>query len=337
MTKKASQANTDEPKANETPPPPDAKADAKDAAPEDSQVPATTGGPGEQNKYLQLFLAAQQECIDQLTALVKTAEDDDQMGLQRLMKSAKPVVKGREEMAAQWNIPTIRVVYGTTKDPAKPASAKVGEMYATNGRMIKAPFKFTPLYIFESNRNFQEGQNVPICWSPDAKLGTMFGRCLQCSHLPMGKNPTGEKTDCNNGVCMIVMSEDWKIYRLEFFKTSRKAGASVDRLIQSQDFLWERWFELKTSEVSSGGYDYYVFKTAPQGDDVPAVQAQACDILYSMIKIERDAFLEKHYEQTLSADGDSKATSVDEDVDSAAMGISPDTDTNPSDIADGGL
>ena len=120
-------------------------------------------------------------------------------------------------------------------------------------------------------------------------------------------------------------------------KTSRRAGASVDRLVQSQDFLWERWFEMKTTEVSSGGYTYFVFKTAPQGDDVPQVQAQASDILYNLIKIERDAFLEKHYEQTLSSDDGTKATSVDESVDAAAMGISPDVDTNPSDIAGGDL
>ena len=330
MAKKDSKANKEEPKTNEASTVP---AETGDTA---SQTPATPG-PGEQSKYLQLFLSAQETCVTKLTALMEKAEDDDQMGLQRLMKSAKPVVKGREEMAAQWNIPTIRVVYGTTKDPAKPASAKVGEMYATNGRMIQQPFKFTPLYIYESNRNFTEGQTAPICWSPDAKLGTMFGLCTRCTHQPLGKNPSGEKTDCNNGVCMIIMSEDWKIYRLEFFKTSRKAGASVDRLVQSQDFLWERWFEMKTTEVSSGGYTYFVFKTAPQGDDVPQVQAQASDILYNLIKIERDAFLEKHYEQTLSSDDGTKATSVDESVDAAAMGISPDVDTNPSDIAGGDL
>jgi hypothetical protein len=300
---------------------------------------ATTAmtAPGEQSKYLQLFLEAQGTCIEKLETLAEKATDDDQVGLQRLMKSAKPVVKGREEMAQNWNIPTVRVVYGTTKDPSKPSAAKVGDMYATNGRLIKPPFKFTPLYIYESNRNFQEGQNAPICWSPDAKLGTMFGYCNRCAHQPLGKNPTGEKTDCNNGVCMIVMSEDWKVYRLEFFKTSRKAGASVDRLVQSQDFLWERWFEMQTQQVSSGGYEYFVFKTAPQGDDVPQVQAQACDILYDMIKIERDAFLEKHYEQALASEDGTKATSVDESVDAAAMGISPDVDTNPSDIADGDL
>jgi hypothetical protein len=326
MAKKETKANKEEPKTEETSTPADG--DSKETA---------VAAPGEQSKYLQLFLSAQEDCIGKLVALGEKADDDDQMGLQRLMKSAKPVVKGREEMAAQWNIPTIRVVYGTTKDPAKPASAKVGEMYATNGRMIKAPFKFTPLYIYESNRNFQDGQTAPICWSPDAKLGTMFGHCARCTHQPLGKNPSGEKTDCNNGVCMIVMSEDWKIYRLEFFKTSRKAGASVDRLVQSQDFLWERWFEMTTQAVSSGGYDYFVFKTAPHGEDVPSVQAQACDVLYGLIKIERDAFLEKHYEQTLSGDDGTTATSVDENVDAAAMGISPDVDTNPSDIAGGDL
>jgi len=275
--------------------------------------------------------------VEQLNTLMTKANDEEQVGLQRLLKSANPVVRGREEMAQNWNIPTIRVVYGTTKDPSKPASAKVGDMYATNGRLIKPPFKFTPLYIYESNRMFQEGQNAPLCWSPDAKLGTMFGWCNKCTHQPLGKNASGERTDCNNGICMIAMSEAWQLYRLEFFKTSRKAGTSVDRLVQSQSFLWERWFEMHTQQVSSGGYEYFVFKTAPQGDDVPDVQVKACDVLYNLIKTERDAFLETHYEKALSADDETQSTAVDESVDAAAMGVSPDVDTNPSDLAGGDL
>jgi hypothetical protein len=325
--KKASKANKGEPKT-ETPNPDNGK-------PEETSEALTR--PSETSKYVQLFTAAQGDCVTKLNALIEKADDEDSLGLQKLIKSAKPVVKGREEMAAQWNIPTIRIVYGTTKDPSKPANAKPGEMYATNGRMIKAPFVFTPLYIFETNRMFQEGQNAPVCWSPDAKLGTMFGHCNRCTHQPLGKNPSGERTDCNNGVSMIVLAMDWKIYRMEFFKTSRKAGASVDRLVQSQDFLWERWFELTTAQVQSGGYEYYVFKTAAQGEDVGATAVQAADALYDLIKVERDAFLDKHYEQILSGGDGTSGTPSEESVDASAMGISPDVDTNPSDLAGGDL
>jgi hypothetical protein len=322
--KKTSKANKEEPK--------------NDAPTNEAVTETALTKPTETNKYVQLFTTAQQTCVEKLIALMDKADDEDQMGLQRLMKSAKPVVKGREEMAQQWNIPTVRITYGTTKDPSKPANAKVGDMYATNGRLIKSPLVFTPLYIYESNRMFQEGQNAPICWSPDATLGTMFGPCSKCTHQPLGKNPTGERTDCNNGVSMVVMSMDWKLYRIEFFKTSRRAGSSVDRLVQSQDFLWERWFELATQQVQSSGYEYYVFKTAAQGDDVGPVQVQASDTLYDLIKTERDAFLEKHYEQVLhSGDSETSSTSSEESVDASAMGIEPDVDTNPSDLAGGDL
>lgn len=327
--KKATKANTDEPK-------PTHDNDGAKETPEVTETALTTTS--EDSKYLQLFTAAQVTCVDKLNALLAKADDEDQIGLQRLMKSAKPVVKGREEMAQQWNIPTVRVVYGTTKDPSKPANAKVGDMYATNGRIIPSPLVFTPLYIFETNRMFQDGQNAPTCWSPDAKLGTMFGPCNRCVNQPMGKNATGEKTECNNGVSMIAMSQDWKLYRLEFFKTSRKAGASVDRLVQSQDFLWERWFELTTQFVSSGGYEYYIFKTAAHGEDVGPIAVQAADALYDLIKTERDAFLEKHYQQVMhSGDGDTRSLPSEESVDTAAMGIEPDTDTNPSDLTSGDL
>ena len=293
--------------------------------------------PDEGNKYLQLFTAAQATCVDKLEALMIKADDDDKLGLQKLMKSAKPVVKGREEMTQQWDIPTIRITYGTTKDPTKPANAKVGEMYSTEGRIIRQPLVFTPLYIYETNRMFQDGQNAPICWSPDAKLGTMFGPCNRCTHQPMGKNKTGERTDCNTAVAMIIMSQDWKLYRVEFSKTSRKAGMSVDRLVRSQDLLWERWFELTTQMVQSASYEYFIFKTAAQGEDVGAAQVQAADALYDLIKTERDAFLEKHYAQIMHDGDGTNSTPSEESVDVAAMGIEPDMDTNPSDLTSGSL
>ena len=329
MSKKESKANNgDSNEATKTSDEPGTPAETSETTSETALVPG-------ENKYLQLFVEAQEQCIAKLRTLHDKAEDDDQAGLQRLMKSAQPVVKGREEMAQNWNIPTVRVVYGTTKDPSKPAAAKTGDMYTTDGRIVKQPFQFTPLYIYESNRNFQDGQNAPVCWSPDAKLGTMFGPCNTCPHQPMGKNPTGEKTDCNNGVCMVVMAANWKVYRLEFFKTSRKAGASIDRLVQTQDALWDRWFVMTTQQVSSNGYEYFVFKTAPHGEDLALVQNQACEILYRLIKTERDAFLERHYDQTNTPT--SQSSVVDESIDTDAMGMGSDADTNPSDITSGDL
>lgn len=326
--KKASKAN-EESKPTEVP--------ANEVQIVDTTETTALARPAETSKYLQVFTQAQAVCVEKLVALAATADADDQEGLERLIKSAKPVVKGREEMAQQWNIPTIRIVTGTTKDPSKPVNAQVGEMYATNGRKMTSPVVFAPLYIYEANRMFQEGTTAPVCWSPDAKLGTMFGPCNRCVHQPMGKNATGERTECNNAIAMIVLGQDYKLYRLEFAKTSRTAGVSVDRLVQSQDFLWERWFALTTALVQKKGYEYYVYKTAAQGDDVPRTAVKAADVLYDLIKAERDAFLNKHYEQTLQGEAATTATPADESVDEAAMGISPDVDTNPSDIASGDL
>lgn len=286
--------------------------------------------------YLEVFTTAQEKCVASLKALEKNAAEEEVIGLRRLVKSAQPVVRGREEMTNKWNIPVVRVVYGTTKDPAKPSKAQPGDMYSSNGRIVPQHFEFTPLYIFENNKMYEQGQNVPVCWSPDAKLGTMFGLCKQCAHEPLGKNPRGETTDCNNGISMVVMSRDWKIYRIDFFKTSRKAGAAVDRLVQSQDVLWERWFDLTTQATSSNGYDYFVMKTAATGEDLEAVQVEAADVLYSLIKVEREASLEAHYNNTLSA---STAT-VQEGADMAALGVAPDDsddDTNPEDVANSAL
>lgn len=311
------------------------KADKPDAAAETPETALTAPAP-DSHEYLRVFQSAQEVCVSKLQALANASDDEDSVGIAKLIRSARPVTKGREEMVNDWNIPVIRIVYGTTKDPARPVAARPGDMYATNGRIIEQGLLFTPLYIFESNRMFQEGNNAPLCWSPDAVVGTMFGACATCVNQPMGKNATGERTDCSNGVCMVALSRDWKLYRLEFFKTSRKAGTSVDRLVRGQDMLWERWYELRTQQVTSNGYEYYVFKTAPAGHDVNNAGVQASDALYDLVKTERDAFLKKFYTQTLQNADNTSGTSTDESVDeNALMGGS--ANTNPTDLSSGDL
>ena len=48
--------------------------------------------------YLEIFTTAQEKCVASLKELEKNAAEEEVMGLRRLVKSAQPVVKGREEM-----------------------------------------------------------------------------------------------------------------------------------------------------------------------------------------------------------------------------------------------
>lgn len=278
------------------------------------------------------------QTTEKITALIPTITDENsQKGLQRLMQSTQPI-KGREEMNRAWNIPIIRIAYGTTKDPGKPASCKPGDMFSTNGRKIDPPFVFTPLYMFESNRMFQDNQAQPTCWSPDGKWGTTFGDCLKCPNLPLGKNKSGAKTDCNNGISAVVLGKDMQVYRLEFFKTSRRAGSHLDKLTQSGTALWERWFELSSQTINKDNYEYAVFKVAPEGSDVPEQIKNVCNTLYDYIDVERKSFVYHFENKYKNGDTSGNNAPIGEGVDESAMmgGPGPVGDTNP-DLSESGM
>lgn len=262
------------------------------------------------------------------------ADEAQKKGLSKLLKTMQPI-KGREEMNQAWNIPAIRIAYGTTKDPGKPASARPGDMFSSNGRIVTPPFIFTPLYMFESHRMFQDNSAQPTCWSPDGKLGKMFGECAKCPHLPLGKNKSGGKTDCNSGISVVALGKDMQVYRIEFFKTSRRAGGNLDKLTQSGSALWERWYTLTAQHVNKDNYEYDVFKVAAEGTDVPEELQEVAEAFYEFIDVERKAFLHKFYVQVSNGESVESTGPVGEGVDESLMSPSG-GDTNP-DLSDSGM
>lgn len=303
-----------------------------------SNLPATTSQPNVSlDEYRQVFAPARDMMINKLEALSASLVDAPKAAVEQLIKSANPHRKGREEMESRWLIPTIRVVQGMTKE--KPDKAVPGDLFTTSGYILTQPFKVTPLYTFQANRMFPEGggggNKAPACFAPDAKYGKPFGECLRCSNLPLGQNAGGAITDCDNGLCFVVLSEDLKLYRMEFFKTSRKAGVRMDQLSAACDSIWDRWFTIKTQTQTGGGNEWSIFRVSPSGEDTPAHIRAAADILYDLIHAERKIFLKLYYDSI--ARGDATAAGVNEQVDLDAMGMNPAAGGDNPDLSDGGI
>jgi hypothetical protein len=267
--------------------------------------------------------------IGRITGVMDTIEDEkDLTRIRNLIGSANPTKKGREEMDAKWAMPSIRIAQGVTKE--KPDTAKLGDLFDTNGYVHPQPLKVAPLYVYGANRMFpSKGAKAPICFAPDAKLGSTFGSCNNCKHFPIGLNSTGDITDCDNGVCFMVMSEDLVLYRIEFYRTSRKAGLKFDSLANaSKDAYWDRWFNVTSDKQTSDSNEWYIFKVGVSGEDTPAHVRQICDALYDMIRHNREVEIKKHYNRVLGGDKaleDVKETgSIDDDGDAGAGG-----DDNP--------
>lgn len=236
---------------------------------------------------------------------------EEQQDIARLIAQATPNTQGVEEMDERWSIPVVRVVQGMTRE--KPDNARVGDLYTTAGDVLKGGAELTPLYIYETNRMFPQDNKGPVCFAPDAKLGSLFGYCRQCPNQPLGKNATGQATDCDNGICAIVLSADMKLYRMEFYRTSKKAGRQLFTYAKQSPAIWHKWFNLSTVQQKNDKGEFFVLKIVATGKETPAHIREASAALYTMISTERKAYIKTHYDQALS--GGVKATKVDESTD----------------------
>lgn len=296
---------------------------------EGKNIPAVT------DDYQKIFVPARDKMVKNLATLADSLTDNPEAKklIEGMVKAANPKKKGREEMESRWLIPTIRIVHGVTKE--KPDGAEPGDLVTTTGFILKQPVKVTPLYIYEQNRMFPDGGGkAPVCFAPDAKFGRPFGKCTACTNLPMTKNATRTPTDCDNGICFIVLSQDMRLYRIEFFKTSNKAGLKLDQLATAGDNIWDRWFSIKTQLQSSSGNEWHIFRVSASGDETPEYVRDAADILYDLIHAERTVYLKQHY--ALAEAGDQAAASVKENVDLESLGLSDEGGDNP-DLSDGGI
>jgi ribosome-binding protein aMBF1 (putative translation factor) len=266
------------------------------------------------------------------TKLVRPEEQED---IRKLISQSSFNTQGLEEMDDRWSIPIIRVVQGMTRE--KPNNANVGDLYTTAGDVIKGNVELTPLYIYENNRMFPQDNKGPVCHAPDAKLGSLFGYCRQCANLPMGKNATGQSTDCDNGVCALVLSSDMKLYRLEFYRTSKKAGRQLYTYAKQSPAAWNKWYALSTVQQKNEKDNYGVLKIVSTGKETSMHVREASLALYEMINAERKAFLKQHYAQAFS--GTAAISQIDESVD-FLPGVKKEINNgviNADDLSDAGI
>lgn len=223
--------------------------------------------------------------------------------LAALASTAKP---GMEEVQTSWRIPRVNIAQPTTQNEAKPESAKNGDLYTTAGAQLEKPFGIIPLYFFEENINFPQNSKNPACSAPDAKLGSPFGECLKCPHLPFGKQNGGRgdqhKTDCQNNIVCVALSTDLKqVVLIQFGKTSRKTGSALLSLAGQQTHVWKQSYLLNTEKKTGEVGVYYVFKVEPTGKDNDAGVMKLSHALYELYNAERQRMLADWYSRPIRA------------------------------------
>lgn len=239
---------------------------------------------------------------DALAALLadETLPEATRKSLAALVALASPNKPGLEEVVTSWRLARINIAQPTTRSEAKPESARPGDLYTTAGQQLEKPWAGIPLYFFEENINFPDGGKNPVCQAPDGKLGSPYGKCLDCPHLPFGKQNGGrgdqKKTDCQSNIVAVMLAKDLsQVYLVQFGKTSRKAGSVLLSLAGQQQVLWKQSYVLSTEKKTNEVGLYYIYKVEPTGKDNPEDVCRVAEALYALYGAERKRFLADWY------------------------------------------
>lgn len=278
---------------------------------------------------------------DELLQLAEdaTLPDNLRQVVRNLAALSAPDRPGLEEMTGSWNVPRINIAQPTTQSEAKPESAKNGDLYTTEGILLERPWGGIPLHFSEENINFPKGGGKnPVCQSPDAKLGSPYGECLKCPHLPFGKQNGGRgdqvQTDCYSNIVVVMLAVDLsQVYKVQFGKTSRKAGAALLALARQQTMVWKQSYVLNTEKKTGDLGMYWIYKVEPTGKDNDANVVRLCEKLYGLWNAERRRFLADWYSRpqkapqvAAQAEGEFTGGALDASL-ASGDGVEPDLST----------
>ena len=175
-----------------------------------------------------------------------------------------------------------------------------------------------------------------MCQAPDGKLGSPFGECSKCPHLPFGKQNGGrgdqQRTDCQSNIVAVMLTADLtnpSVYMVQFGKTSRKAGSALMGLAGQQTAVWRQSYLLNTEKKTGDLGLYFVHKIEPTGKDNPDHVMKLAEALYGMYVAGRKISLADWYARpqrapmaAIEAEGHFAASTLDAGL--SDTGVEPD-------------
>jgi len=184
--------------------------------------------------------------------------------IKALLSAMDPNKPGFEEMGgARWRPAIIKIHQGMSGDT--PGNSKIGDLYTDTGDVLPHPFELIPIYMHYSHAKFEEGNNNPACRSEDGKTSIYGDPCSECADLPFRK---GTRTDCNKSIEVYALSKDISVYRVQFAKTSYRAGTKLYRQASSSSVPWARVYALDSEQKTpmSGTGKYGVLNINATGE-----------------------------------------------------------------------
>jgi hypothetical protein len=206
--------------------------------------------------------------LEQFDGDLALLSKDQKTALISLYAQLNPKTEGIEDddtsEGSSIAIPHLKIRQAMTRDPGCPADCQEGDLYVT-GRRLENPLKVVPIYIWTSHVMFEEdsGASGTECYSPDAKTGSLYGKCTDCDHKPWRG---GQRQRCMRTINAIVLMHDLSgIAHVRFSKTSEPAGKMMKQLGIASNGLWNSVLFLKSVSRQSGRNSYFVYDCSTTG------------------------------------------------------------------------
>lgn len=210
-----------------------------------------------------------------LATLAETKEAELSKKILALAQLTSPEIKGVEGPTTT-RIPEVRVRQPSSSSGNIPADCKVGQLYDSDGVIIGASLRFIPILRHALRKKWNDENRID-CMSMDGENGSRYGKCKEC---PYGQFEQGQAIQCSPGHSFFVVSEDLSaLYRLDFLKSSAKAGRNILKLTKPPA-LWSKSFTLSASQEVGKGRNYCVLHTQATGTKTPPDVMEVCEALH---------------------------------------------------------
>lgn len=209
---------------------------------------------------------------EKLTELLTTHPEYEEKII-KLMAFTTSGIKG-VEAPQRATIPQVYLRQPSSSSDTIPSECRIGGMYI-NGESLGNSIDLIPILTYNIRRKW--GDKQIECASLDGVKGSRYGTCSEC---PYGRFEKGVSPECSPGYAFYAVKEDLSgLYRIEFIKSSSKAGRNIRRLI-SPPALWSKSFTISTENIAGNNRNYWAFKASLTGRKTDAVTAEICDSLH---------------------------------------------------------
>lgn len=169
--------------------------------------------------------------IDSLRSLVSSLPPGLQAGVTSLLEEMGTVLEGIGDGDITWKPNYLRLVQGTTDRGSIPKGTAIGD-FVLGEKKIEKPLEFIPIRIWDSRQYWDPDQtsNKILCWSPDSKMGSVYGECRQCAFQVWVE---GEGSACGKAKTVLAISSDLsQIFTIGFSKSGYSVGMELQTLMK---------------------------------------------------------------------------------------------------------